>query len=499
MSNNTKTIAKNASALMLSQLITWAMAFVLMIFLPRYLGAVGVGKFQLATSLWAIVGIVVSFGIDTYMTKEIARVPEKLNQLFSAAVVLQIALFILGTGGMALYVQVAGYPEDTILIIAIIGIATLLGQLSIASRAALSALERMEFVSLADVIGKGIATLLSIIFLLLGYDIVTIALISVLGNVANLVVQLVSLHRVQPLHFHRVDFSLALDVLKSGFPFLILSGFLVFYAQVDIIIISLLVNEEALGWYGVADRFFTTFLFIPTVFVAAVFPALSRMHKDDSEKATRVSRLGFDLLLLTAVPLGFGLIAISDPLIALIFGPGFAESSPILKVFGVVLILTYQNILIGSFLITSDRQRPWSKIIIIATIISIPLDLVLVPWCQTVFNNGAIGGAIAFVITEAFMLIGGIRLLPPGTLDRTNVSFAARTLLAGGIMFASVWGLRDLFLLIPIVVGAAIYLACIILLRLVSPETQQIMKYVSQGVLDKLRAKQVQPASNTFE
>jgi O-antigen/teichoic acid export membrane protein len=69
MNNSVKTITKNASVLMLSQLITWGMALVLMIFLPRYLGAVGVGKFQLATSLWAIVSIVVSFGMDTYMTQ----------------------------------------------------------------------------------------------------------------------------------------------------------------------------------------------------------------------------------------------------------------------------------------------------------------------------------------------------------------------------------------------------------------------------------------------
>jgi O-antigen/teichoic acid export membrane protein len=83
MNNSVKTITKNASVLMLSQLITWGMALVLMIFLPRYLGAVGVGKFQLATSLWAIVSIVVSFGMDTYMTREIARMPEKASQFLA--------------------------------------------------------------------------------------------------------------------------------------------------------------------------------------------------------------------------------------------------------------------------------------------------------------------------------------------------------------------------------------------------------------------------------
>lgn len=499
MNNSVKTITKNASVLMLSQLITWGMALVLMIFLPRYLGAVGVGKFQLATSLWAIVSIVVSFGMDTYMTREIARAPEKASLFFSATLTLQFVLFLLGVGVMILYTQFADYPDDTMLIIAIIGASVFIGQMSLSSRAILSGLERMEYVSLSDITAKGIATLLSIVLLVLGYGVTAVALVSIVGSSVGLVTQLSALRRIGQLHFKRFDFTLAQSILKASFPFLLINGFLVFYAQVDIVIISLLVSEEALGWYGAADRLFTTLLFIPTVFMAAVFPALSRMHSEGSEKINNVSRLSFNLLFLAGVPLGFGLVAISDSLIALIFGPDFAESSPILKVFGLVLILTYQNILLGSFLISTDRQKPWTRVIIIATVVSIPLDLVLVPWCQNTFNNGAIGGAIAFVITEAYMLVEGVRLLPKGTLGIANLSYAVRTLLAGGIMFAVVWQLRDSFFLIPILAGAVIYLVCIMLFRLVSPETWQILKYVSKGVLNRLGSKRVPPVSTPME
>lgn len=499
MNNNVKTITKNASVLMLSQLITWGMALVLMIFLPRYLGAVGVGKFQLASSLWAIVSIMVSFGMDTYMTREIARTPEKASLFFSASMATQFMLFLLGVGGMAIYTRFAGYPDDTVLIIAIIGASTFIGQLSLSGRAILNGLERMEYVSLSDIAAKGIATLLSIILLVLGYGVTAVALVSILGSLVGFLTQLSALRRIGQLHFKRFPVSLVPKILKASFPLLLINGFLVFYAQVDIVIISLLVSEEALGWYGAADRLFTTLLFIPTVFMAAVFPALSRMHSEGSEKIHNVSRLSFDLLFLTAVPLGLGLVAISDSLIAIIFGADFAQSAPILKVFGLVLILTYQNILLGSFLISTDRQKPWTRVIIIATIVSIPLDLVLVPWCQDTFNNGAIGGAIAFVITEAYMLVEGIRLLPKGTLGKANLSVAARTLLAGVLMFAAVWELRHAFLLIPVLVGAIVYTVCIVALRLVSPETWQILKYVSKGALNKLASKRVQPAGNPME
>lgn len=486
--------------MMLSQVMTWGIALVFMIFLPRYLGAVGVGKFQLAGSLWAIVSIVVSFGMDTYMTKEIARVPEKVSLYFNASVVLQIVLFLLGVGGMAVYTKLAGYPDDTVFIIAIFGVSTFIGQLSLSCRAILNGLERMEYVSLSDVTSKGISTLISIILLLLGYGVTAVALVSILGSAIGFVIHFVALRRIQPISFEKVNLSLSLKILKASFPFLILNGFLVFYAQVDIVIISLLVSEEALGWYGAADRLFNTLLFIPTVFMAAVFPALSRLHLEGSDKMASLSRLSFDLLFLAAVPIGFGLVAIADPLIALIFGENFLESAPILKVFGIVLIFTYQNILVGSFLISTDRQAPWTRVIMLAAVASIPLDLVLIPWCQQTYNNGAIGGAIAFVITEAFMLGGGIYLLPKGTLGWANFSYAARTLVAGGVMLTAVWGLRDSFLLIPIAVGAAVYAACILIFRLISPETWEILKYVSKGILNKLSTRQIQPVGgNTTE
>ncbi|NJN47466.1 MAG: oligosaccharide flippase family protein [Candidatus Competibacteraceae bacterium] len=110
MNTTRKTIAKNASVMMLSQILTWGISLTLMMFLPRYLGPVGMGKLQLAISLWTIVGIVVSFGMDTFLTKEIARTPENINKLFSASIVLRMLLFLLGAAGMAVYTRVAGYP-----------------------------------------------------------------------------------------------------------------------------------------------------------------------------------------------------------------------------------------------------------------------------------------------------------------------------------------------------------------------------------------------------
>jgi O-antigen/teichoic acid export membrane protein len=273
-----------------------------------------------------------------------------------------------------------------------------------------------------------------------------------------------------------------------------MNGFLVFYMQIDIVIISLLISEKQVGWYGSADRLFTALLFLPTVYMMAVFPALSRLQASASDSIIKLARLSFNLLNLVAVPMGLGLFVIANQLVVLVLGAEFVNSGPVLMVFGIVLIFTYQNTIIGMTLIAADRQKPWTRIIIIASLLSVPLDLILIPWCQQVFENGAIGGAMAFVVTEALMLTAGIRLLPKGTLNQANLSYALRTVLAGLIMLASIWWLRDRFILIPIAVGSAVYLVCILSLRLLTPEMRNMISITIAVIKQRLGIEGIRPA-----
>jgi len=486
MNDTGKTITKNASVMMLSQILTWGMMMVFMFFVPRQIGPDGMGKFQLAGALWGIACIVIGFGMGTFLTKEIARIPEKVNELFSISVILQLLLLIPAVAGMAIYTHLAGYADDTVVIITIMGISSIIGQFGEICGALLIGLERMENVALSAIVGKGVAVVLSIILLLMGYGVVSVALVSILSSLVSFSIQYLGLRRVQYLHLQRFDWQLARWVLKSSYPYLIMNGILVFYMQVDIVIISLLISEKQVGWYASADRLFGSLLFIPSIYMTAVFPALSRMQTSASESATKLTRLSFDLLNLVAVPMGLGLFVIANQLVVLVFGADFAESGPVLMVFGIVLILTYQNMLVGISLIAADRQKPWTRIIITAALLSIPLDLLLIPWCQQAFGNGAIGGALAFVVTEAFMLTAGIFLLPKGTLNQANLSYALRTVLAGLIMLASIWWLRDIFIVIPIVVGAAVYLVSIFILGLLTPEMRNIIRLTVAKIKQRL-------------
>jgi O-antigen/teichoic acid export membrane protein len=469
---------------MVSQMLTWGMTLLLTIYLPRKLGATAIGQLHLGSSLWMVAGIAVGFGMDTFLTKAVARTPGRAAGLLRRSLLLRLGLYVVVFGLVTLYARQV-YAADTLAVIVVAGVGTLFWQFSSAIQATLQGLERMEFISIGTVAGKVFVTIVSLALLFMGYGVLVMAAVSAAGGLVTALVQGGYLQRILPPATGEV--VTGGEMLRAGLPYLANGLLLTGYMQLDVVIISLLVNETVVGWYGTADRLFGTLLFIPSVFITAVFPTLARLAKDEGDALAHMMRRSFDLLLWLALPMGFGILALARPAVRLLYGEAFDPSGPVLALFGIVLIFTYLNMLVGYFLISVDRQKVWAWVQGAALAISIPLDLVLVPWTQQQYANGAIGGVLAFIITEALMFVAGLWLLPAGSLTwQRNGWRGLRALAAAALMGLLVWQLRGWFLAIPVAVGAASYALLLWLLRVVPAEDWRFLRWLGRRMMSRI-------------
>lgn len=485
MTKTTTTLTKNFTVLLGSQVITWTLTMVLMVFLPRYLGAVNMGKLHFAVSIWSILGIIMAFGMDAFMVKEIARDNTKISTYFGTKAVLSTLFFFVCMATLLLILNTFNYSPITINVIILIGLEFWIWQFVGGNEAVLQGIEQMQHISVGRIVGHSLNVGISVTLLLLGWGIYIVSALRILSALIVFAVQFYTLKRVTPLR-PQLDVRLAPSLLSAGRPYFLASISMVTYMHLDVVIMSFLVDEQAIGWYGTADQLFGTLLFIPTAFITAVYPIYSKLSVNELEPLQQMMSKSFDSMLLVSVPIGLGLFLIARPLVLLLYGTEFTNSGPVLAAFGIVLILTYLNMLVGQFLISIDRQTPWAIVMFVATLATIPLDLWLIPWSDGTYGNGALGGAFAFIITEIGMLASGLYLLPSKTLGLSNVWSAIRILTAGLTMLGTAWWFQEQFIGVPIAVGAAVYITLILLFRVIPKEDMESVKESIQSLAGRL-------------
>jgi len=248
-------------------------------------------------------------------------------------------------------------------------------------------------------------------------------------------------------------------LLIGGLPFFVWQAALAVYGQVDSVLLSYLTNDAVVGWYVAAYRVVTLPIFVPTVLMTVAFPALSAAASDP-ERFNRIVRQAVQVVLLTTMPMALGIMLLPDRIVhALHWSDSFQHSILPIVLLAPSFPLVAVDMMIGTALNARDRQRQWALTGVAAAVLNPTLNLILIPYAQQRFGNGAIGAATVTTLTELFMMVVGLCLMPRGVLVRDTARWALRCLCACLVMVVVVLLLRDAFLPVPVIVGALAYVA----------------------------------------
>jgi O-antigen/teichoic acid export membrane protein len=470
-------IRRNVFHMLSSQLFTWVLATILAIVVPRYLGPGTQGQLRLAYAVWMIVGIFAGMGTSSFLQLQIAKRPADGLRLVGSVLVVRTLAFVLAAIVVVIYVGVAGLDRQLTLIMMLIGILTLLGSWSEAVGTAFIGLERMSIVATSAAVGKALNTIAVIVVILVGGNVYVIVLAGVVSSTWSLGYLSWSYRRIGPVVFHGWTED-ARSVVRSSVPFMAAGVALVVYQQIDIVVISWVAGDADVGWYGTADNLFGSLLFPATIIMGTMFPAIGRLHQDDPHALGDLVARAFSALVLAAVPIGLGVTLIAPTFAPLLFGQEFRQTGTVLAVLGPVIILTFGTILFGTVALGTGRNRLWVWVMVAAALLTIPLDLVLVPWAHDRFGNGAIGGAIAYVVTESIQFGIGVWKIAPFVVHPRTLWRTARVLVAGAVMFAVGWPLRAEVLPVPVIVCGVVYVAMILILRVLTDEQRRAINAV---------------------
>lgn len=455
----------NTAIMLVAQLITWAATLVTTAVLGSKLGVDAFGTLYLAMSFGLLFGVLVEFGLNQQLVRAIARDPDLAGPYLVNALAIKLFLALVAYLIILGLIYFLGYSAQAGLVIAVYSVILICNGLSTTFTAVYQGTQRVVYAAVGSIIEKVLVCVLAVVLLSLGFSVVAMAAVFVVGSAASALMQAVFLRKVARIEL-RLDRSVMLILARNAIPFFAYWVLGSLYYRLDTILLSKLTSAEVLGWYGAAYRLFDTLVFLPSIVSSAIlFPILSQLSAQSRPALRRAMTKGLDVILIIGIPISVGLFTLAEPIIMLIYRrPEFSEAVPVLQWLAIGLLLLYINSILAVTLVSLNEERKMTIVAGIALVFNLALNLALIPPFQHV------GAAFTTAATEGLILTYLLVVMPRDLLARSTLGVLAKAGIASGAMALVLFALRgqSLGLLIPI--GGAVYAFIGVALRLVSPE-----------------------------
>jgi O-antigen/teichoic acid export membrane protein len=443
----------------------------------RVLGAEGVGAYTFAGVLTTYYDIVVGWGLGTLITRDVAQDHAAAGRYLGNATALRLMLWLGAVGLTALLVGPLAGPRGISPPLALAIWLLVLGLLPSLLSGVVSALfmahERMDLPAGVTVFSTISKVVLGLLVLLLGWGYVGLAAVSIVTNVATLLLLAVLYAVIFGLPRPSVDLRAAGLLLGSSFPLMINGLLNQLFFKIDVLLLKPLAGDLALGWYSTAYKLIDGLQVIPASFVVALFPLLARTAQQDRRRMARVGETGLKVLLALAFPIAVGTTLLAEPIILILAGPGYLpESAYALQILIWYLPISFVNGLLQYVLIAVNRQRTLSVAFAIGVVFNIAANLALIP------RYGYLAAAVVTVVSEVVLLVPFLWIALREASSLAVLGVAWRPALAAALMGVPVWLLAPHSVPLAIVVGALVYGVAILALRIVTPEERAELRQI---------------------
>ncbi len=465
--------AKNVTWLYTANVVNRILNLVLFIYIARYLGDAGLGQYSFILAFVGLFAIIHAFGFDPVIKRSVARDKGKADEYVSTVVILRLGLFMISTLLIMVSINFLGYPERIVKLVYIYMIAAYLTSLSTAYRSLFTAYERLEYEAFLSITNRMITVPLTILILILGYGLEGAIMVLPLSGALDLIISMYIVNtRIKRITF-RVNLELCKKLLTKASPFLFIIAFNTIYTNIDIVMLSKMAGDEATGWYNASSRLLNALVFIPVVFMGALFPVMSRFFASSKDSLAMAHRKSIQYLLMIALPLAAGTTLLADRIIIRIYGDVFVNSIPVLQILAWGTALLFLNNVLLTTLISMNREKENMKIVAFGVSLNVVLNFLLIP------RFLHIGASIATVATEAAFFVSAFYCVSK-IMDRLPLhKYAAKPAVATLVMAGFVWYLREtitLFAVIPM--AMVLYFTTLFLMGAFSEEDVKLMKKV---------------------
>lgn len=464
-------IAKNSTVLLVSQIISYVLAFFYTIYSARYLGTAGFGILSFALAFGALLSIVTELGLSTLTVREVSRKKEQAGKYIGNTLIIKIGLSILTLALMFIIVAVYKYPPETSAIVYFITLSFIIGAFTNIFYSIFQAYEKMEYQSVGQIINSIIMFTGILLIIYLGLSIVDFGLIYLIASIISLIFGFVICAWKFILPKLEIDIEFWKFLVIEAIPLTLSSAFLLIAFRVDTILLNQINGASAVGIYNAAFGLMTALMFVPQVYVVAIFPILSRFNESSKEMLKISYEKSFKYLIILGLPIAVGTTLIASPVILFIYKSGFSGSIIALQILIWSIPIIFVNYILGTAINSINKQRQMVKSTFIVMLMNIILNLIFLQYFSYV------AASVITVLTELASFFFWFHIMNVNGYKIPVLKILIKPVIASLVM-AIFMVFVNINIIVLIVLATLVYFASLYLLKTFTDEDIGIIKQI---------------------
>ena len=415
--------------------------------------------------------VLTDFGLDTLTIRDISKDKEKTGLILSNALLLKFGLSLVNFLFMAMAVWLMRKPPAVVYGIYLSGLSIIFFSLANSYSAVFNAHEKMYVKSFILIISRALTLLLTVLAVALKKDMATLIFIILIGEAFRMCFSQAVYSKYFGKTEMRFDPALCKKLFFSALPFAMISLVALIYFRIDVVMLSLMKNDQVVGWYSAAYALLASLLFISDAYNLSVFPVLSRY----ADSAKDLMAFGWErsvkYLLIISAPIAVGTAILADKIILLFYKSGYLPAVPALKVLIWTLPWIFVNSINVKVFYATDKQKGLTVVVIFSALLNIVLNIFLIP------SFSYMGASVATLLSEiinvciCFWLIYGSL-----GLKVSVVGSLVKPVAASLMMGAVVYPLKNFNIFTAVIGGFISYVVILFVLGVFDSDDWKIMK-----------------------
>ena len=451
-------VAKNTTYYTIALILQKILAFVYFSLIARFVGVEDTGKYAFALTFTTLFAIFIDLGLGSVLTREIAKAHIRTRQYLSNVLALKIPLAVLTYFLVVAMVNILGYPSATKNLVYLSGVIMFIDSFSLTFWAVMRAHQKLKYESMG-VVGLQVITVslgVAALYFKLGLIYLIGALLA--GSLFNLFLAIFSVKRKLKISIiPHYESDILRMLFRIGVPFALAGIFGRIYSSLDIVLLSALAGDAAVGWYSIPIKITLALQFLPMAFMAALFPAMSEYFVSDRQKLARAFEKAIYYLMIISLPVAAGIIILAEPVILQVYTVEYLNSILPLKILMISLFFLFINFPVGYLLNACNKQVTNTVNMGVTVVISVVLNIVLIP------RFSYVGAAIASLASTFIYFSLGMYWVPKIiNYNRWYLIKNFLKILLASVLMASIiyYLINNYFLihwLLVVPIGAAVY------------------------------------------